>query len=252
MTAQAQIEQAQQDLEQAQKRLEEAKKQMEQESLEEAMKKLPDPTGDWEYTGEYRTPRDGEFFLPFWAASRERGFSAVDWGYNPDFHGGQRWILRKRPETHAEAMDRLNPKPGEYFKILRTAEDYERGWKDAWVTPMTDAVGKVGRVKYPPSSDGVYLEVEGVDGLYEYPAFVLERVDPPLPEDLDFIEAVKYIYDNPGVYAEVSSGNGLDLFPPAGRYPSRHIKVDTVQLEVGISRNTATSRFNIVKIKESK
>ena len=72
--------------------------------------------------------------------------------------------------SHAES---LGPKPGDRFRVVMKAADYERGWDNTWPARMDDYVGRTMTVKSADSKRGVYFKESG---MYAFPAFVLELV----------------------------------------------------------------------------
>lgn len=70
---------------------------------------------------------------------------------------------------------KFNAKIGDIVTIFRTAEDYEDGWYNSWSPPMSNTVGKIGKIIDDCNEYGFRLAVEGVR-TFVYPYFVLTIV----------------------------------------------------------------------------
>jgi len=88
----------------------------------------------------------------------------------------KRWTpVPKEPEhleTHQEALERLQLKVGDKVKVLCKAESFERDWEANWAKVMDDYIGKTIKVIDFSGNSGVRL-----DCYYNFPAFVLEKVE---------------------------------------------------------------------------
>src|ERR1035437_6713114 len=65
---------------------------------------------------------------------------------------------------------------GDIVRVLRKAEEEERGWGNSWASEMDKAVGKQGRVISDQTTTSLYdvnVKVEGVE-VYGYPSFALK------------------------------------------------------------------------------
>jgi len=126
------------------------------------------------------------------APNGEPYFYRMDYGYMAFLIESGRWApVPKEPEhleTHQEALERLNLKVGDKVKVLRKAKSFERDWKASWVKSMDDYIGKTLKVIDFSCNSGVRL-----DGNYNFPAFVLEKVEneKPLPTTEERIAALE-------------------------------------------------------------
>jgi hypothetical protein len=69
-------------------------------------------------------------------------------------------------------------KKGDRVRILRKAWSREKGWGNSWVAEYMDAaVGQIGTVvAVDANRQDVEIEVLGVDDIWGYPDFVLQKV----------------------------------------------------------------------------
>ena len=84
-------------------------------------------------------------------------------------------------EAYLQLQESSGIKVGDFVKVLRKAKTNEMGWDNGWDEDMDQYVGQVFRVQYV-GPYGIGLEKT----LYEFPFFVLERVDPPAPIHGDY------------------------------------------------------------------
>ena len=82
-------------------------------------------------------------------------------------------------EHHIEWVKENNVKVGTTVRVTRTAEDYEGGWDNTWVSDMDENVGKIGTVSREiEPSHGLLIDFGTGDRVkYCYPYFVLEVVN---------------------------------------------------------------------------
>lgn len=83
-----------------------------------------------------------------------------------------------RPETLEYPTD-VKYQKGDKIKVLRSAKNHERGWKNSWVSTMNSYVGTVKIVHSDNGIKGVTLEDAGG---YSYPHFVLEKISEDKPQ----------------------------------------------------------------------
>lgn len=67
-------------------------------------------------------------------------------------------------------------KVGDTVRVTGSAEDGENGWPNTWAVEMTHAVGKTGRIERI-SNCGIAVNIFGIPLVFDYPYFVLEKVD---------------------------------------------------------------------------
>jgi hypothetical protein len=65
-------------------------------------------------------------------------------------------------------------KVGDKVKVIRTAEDFEQGWKNSWTGPMYRRVGQTCTITGDDAEYGFTM-----DSGFGYPYFVLEKVEEP-------------------------------------------------------------------------
>lgn len=70
---------------------------------------------------------------------------------------------------------------GDSVKVLSTATNGQHGWDNMWNPKMDAAVGKVMTVVRVGRESGVVLIGKGVDTIYSYPFFILQKIETPLP-----------------------------------------------------------------------
>jgi hypothetical protein len=102
-------------------------------------------------------------------------------------HDADRRIARREEpdpdsrEQHADALRRLDLRPGDKVRVERKADANERGWRNSWATDMNPAVGRTGKVRTVDGEFGVSVvftpdHFEAGSG-FRYPAFVLTVVE---------------------------------------------------------------------------
>lgn len=111
-------------------------------------------------------------------------------------------IIPKREPSYIERASKWiednNLKVGDYVKILRKTELYENRWGDEWIDEMSDYIGKALKVLKIDSLSGL-IRLECDDTSYNFPYFVLEKVEPPKSKYVpfesyhEFIESYKKV-----------------------------------------------------------
>ena len=82
----------------------------------------------------------------------------------------------KEELEYVEGVKSRGLKVGDKVKILREAEDREKGWINSWVDDMYNRVGEV--VTIQGADNGIGFSIE--EDVYKYPYFILEKVvEPP-------------------------------------------------------------------------
>ncbi len=66
-------------------------------------------------------------------------------------------------------------KVGDKVKVLKCAENLEKGWMNSWEDPMNNSIGKTLKVISDSGECGFELEDNMVN--FEYPYFVLEKIE---------------------------------------------------------------------------
>lgn len=83
-------------------------------------------------------------------------------------------------------------KVGDYVKVLRKTELYENRWGSFWVDEMGDYISKALKVLAINSLNGLIC-LECDDTGYDFPYFVLEKVEPPKPKYIPFESMHEFI-----------------------------------------------------------
>ena len=108
--------------------------------------------------------------------------------YNCPFNFGDfnfSCLIVKKEEPYEERAKKWikenGLKKGDYVKVVRKAKDYEDGWDGRWTKERDDFIGKVILVSDIGESTGVILSYCCCDWAgYDFPYFVLEKVEPEL------------------------------------------------------------------------
>lgn len=112
-------------------------------------------------------------------------------------------IVKKEPcyeDQVKQWIEENNLKVGDYVKVLRKTEPYENKWGSFWVDEMSDYIGKALKVLAINSLIGL-ISLECDDAVYDFPYFVLEKVEESKPKYVpfeskeEFIDAFHY-HDN--------------------------------------------------------
>lgn len=64
-------------------------------------------------------------------------------------------------------------KVGDKVKVLRSAEDFENGWDEEWVSRMDSSIGTEDVICADFGKNGFELKYAG----FNYPYFVLEKIE---------------------------------------------------------------------------
>ena len=81
-------------------------------------------------------------------------------------------------KSYEERQDECGLKVRDNVKILRKVANYEDGWCNTWNEEgMDDSVGRIGKIVGEHPRAGFQVFCEGLEGLYRYPYFVLEKVE---------------------------------------------------------------------------
>ena len=81
-------------------------------------------------------------------------------------------------KTYKERQAECGLKVGDKVKILRKVVNYEDGWGNTWNEKgMDDFVGRIGKIVGKHPYAGFHVFCEGLEDLYRYPYFVLEKVE---------------------------------------------------------------------------
>ena len=81
-------------------------------------------------------------------------------------------------KMYKERQAECGLKVGDKVKILRKVVNYEDGWGNTWNEKgMNDFVGRTGKIVGEHPYAGFQVFCEGLEDLYRYPYFVLEKVE---------------------------------------------------------------------------
>jgi hypothetical protein len=101
-------------------------------------------------------------------------------------------------------------KVGDTVKVVRATKDNELGWDNIWVPEMTLKVGTTFSVLEVSGGRGIAIEDENGD-FYQFPFFVLEKVEPKIPRIKSFMcnaECITLEWD--GDHVDINIG-GVDF-----------------------------------------
>lgn len=65
---------------------------------------------------------------------------------------------------------------GDRVRVIRKAKTHESGWRNSWVSPMDDTVGKIGTVIEVGYDTGIKIKFSRISSTYGYPYFVLQKI----------------------------------------------------------------------------
>ena len=120
-------------------------------------------------------------------------------------------IIVKKEEPYAERakkwIEENNLEVGDYVKVLRETEPFEKRWGGFWVDQMSDYIGKALKVLAINQLNGL-ISLECDDIGYNFPYFVLEKAEPPKPKYVPFESAEEFVRR----YTEVKEGADFDTF----------------------------------------
>ncbi len=129
----------------------------------------------------------------------------------------------KYVEAQKKFIKTTNLKVGDKVKIVRKSFDHELGWDNKWCSDMNDTIGKIGVVREIMLISGISISILG-DGCWNFPFFVLEKVEEPKYTFKD--KEVVLVRDGDDEYWQIKAFKeytGYDY--PYGCYNSSRVKV---------------------------
>jgi len=88
--------------------------------------------------------------------------------------------------------------PGDKVKVLYAVERHENGWRNSWTATMDNQVGNVLTVVRDNGGSGIRLENSKGVLDFDYPFFVLQKVENPLPEPIRISDSYKAEFKKDG------------------------------------------------------
>lgn len=87
-------------------------------------------------------------------------------------------------EAQAAWIKMVDLKEGDSVKVLSAATSGQHGWDNVWNPQMDCQVGKTLTVYRGSGGRGIILSDSLEDTTYEYPFFILQKIEAPMPEPI--------------------------------------------------------------------